>query len=179
MGPSTKELLAVSRAYWPSSLEAYLHPETCPEYQRLQERWRQELAHLDRWHAFLDVIKNDLPRFTVGDATATVDACWRCVVYPREGNSSASDWAVVGCVSILAPVSTLYALHQGEFFSQPSSEMRAISDVLTRSIESTWKAVALSQDITQTPVSLWVDPHQPPDTTLFHALFTSQPGRLP
>ncbi|WP_434385231.1 hypothetical protein [Melittangium boletus] len=179
MNHSIEELLAVARTYWPSSLEASLRPEACPEYHRLQERWRQELAHLDRWHAFLDVLKNDLPGFIVGDATATVDACWRCAVYPREGNASLSDWAVVGCVSILAPVSTLYAVHQGELFSPPPSEMRTISDVLTRRIESTWKVVALSQDITQTPVPLWVDPHRPPSTTLFHALFTSQPKSLP
>ncbi len=179
MKPSIEELLAVARDYWPSSLEASLHPETCPEYHRLQERWRQELTRLDRWYAFLDGLKNDLPGFIVGDATATVDACWRCAVYPRECNASPSDWAVVGCVSILTPVSTLYAIHQGEFFSPPPSEMRAVSDVLTRSIESTWKVVTLSRDITQTPAPLWVDPHQPPDTTLFHALFTSQPGSLP
>lgn len=178
MSLSLEELLAVARAYWPSNLEAYLHPETCPEYQRLQELWRQELAHLDRWNAFLDALKKDLPGFIVGDATTTVDASWRCSFYPREGNASPSG-TVVCCVSILAPVYTLYAIHQGALFCPPPFMPQALSDVLTQSIESTWKVVPLSRDVTQTPVSLWVDPQQPPCTTLFHALFTSQPRSLP
>ncbi|WP_157775088.1 hypothetical protein [Melittangium boletus] len=145
---------------------------------------------METWRTFLDALKGDLPDFVIGDATATVDASLRCAVYPRDNNKPPhADWAVVGCVSILAPVYTLYAVHHEFKGGRPTShelffpplppEWRDISHTIARRIEATFNVSALSRETAEMPIPLCVDPHQPPDTTLFHALFTSRPQSVP
>jgi hypothetical protein len=57
--------------------------------------------------------------------------------------------------------------------------MRAPAGIIARRIVETFGAHALPREIAETAVPLFVDPQQPPNTTLFHALFTSQPERVP
>jgi hypothetical protein len=96
---------------------------------------------------------------------------------------------VVGCVSILAPVYTVYGVRfeYGETtrvlrevtFDPRRPEIRAPAEVITERIEAVFGFSALPREFAETPVPLFVQWKQPPDTTLFHALFTNEPGSLP
>lgn len=184
------QLLAIARNYWPSDKEHYLRPEKSPEVARLQERWEQELKKMDQWGAFVRSLGGDLPEFTVGNVTAPVDACFRCAAYPKtESVSSELRWVLVGCVSILAPVYTVYGVqyrYSGQkrmghelFFEPLPQAVQAPAEVIARRIETALGVSALPREIAETRVPLFVDPQQPPHTTLFHALFTGQPESVP
>jgi hypothetical protein len=58
-------------------------------------------------------------------------------------------------------------------------ETRAPADIIARRIEATFGANMLPREMARTPVPLYVQWKEPPETTLFHALFTSQPESLP
>lgn len=187
---SAEQLTAIACDYWPRSMEAALHPETSPQLERLRERWRQTLADMERWRSFIERLKGDLPGFTVGEISATVDACLRCAVYPRDVDRPPDvDWAVVGCMSILAPVYTVFAVRfayrDGKrvghtlFFDALPQELGGIAGVLSKGLEASFEVQALPREWAARPVPLCVEPHQPPDTTLFHALFTSEPASVP
>ncbi len=185
---STEQLLDIARQYWPSDLETYLRPGSIPEWERLQARWKQEFANMGRWREFLDALEKELPGFTLGNATCPFDACFRCSAYWDVDPSPQLDWAVIGCVSILAPVYTVYGvryelkgkqrLRSTVFLDSLPEEMRAPSEVIARKIEETFGASAFPREWNQHPVPLFVDPQQPPNTTLFHALFTGQPDSV-
>ncbi|QRK14260.1 hypothetical protein JQX13_13480 [Archangium violaceum] len=187
---SAEQLLSIARNYWPSDMESYLRPERSLEVARFQALWRQELGKMGQWGAFVRELNGELPGFTVGNVTAPVDACFRCAAYPETpSESSPFRWVVVGCVSILAPVHSVYGVQyeysggkriRNEVFFEPLPvEMRVPADVLARRIEVTFGARVLPREIAETPVSLFVEPQKPPNTTLFHALFTSQPASVP
>jgi hypothetical protein len=187
---TVEHLLSIARGYWPSDKEHYLRPEQSPEIARFQELWRHELKKMDQWGTFVRNLSGDLPGFTVGNVTAPVDACFRCAAYPEAGHKPHSHrWVVVGCLSILAPVYTLYGVQYrysgtkrtGDevFLELLPPEMRAPADIIARKINETFGAHALPREIAEAAVPLFVDPQQPPNTTLFHALFTSQPERVP
>jgi hypothetical protein len=190
MTPSPEELLAIARSYWRSD-HAYDHvPEHSPESSRLHARWEQELEKLDRWRAFLHGLRQELPGFTLGDATATADACFRCAAYADSGCPRPTfRFVVVGCISILAPLYTLYgvryefigrARHNPQVSFEPlPPEMRPTAEVIARGLEAKFRVRALPPESTRTPVPLIVDWMEPPNTTLFHALFTSRPDSLP
>jgi hypothetical protein len=57
--------------------------------------------------------------------------------------------------------------------------MRAPSAIIARKIEETFGARAFSRELNEVPVPLFVSLKQPPSTTLFHALFTSEPDSVP
>jgi hypothetical protein len=190
MSPSREQLISIARNYWPASGGYYLRQEIGPEAKRLYELWKQELEKIERWWAFLEELERELPEFAIGDATATPDACFRCVAYPA-GNRPlpALRWVVVGCVSILAPVYTVYGV-QFEYsdatrvfravdFDPRQPEARAPAEVIARKIEATFRFSALPREVAETPVPLFVQWKKPPETTLFHALFTNDPGSLP
>jgi hypothetical protein len=190
MSLSPEQLLAVARSYWRSDKNYDLRLESSPEAERFQRLWAQELTKMDQWRAFLRALQAELPDFTVGNATATCDACFRCAAYPATNRELPPlRWVVVGCLSILAPVYTVYGV-QYEYsgtrrisdkvlFEPLPAEMRAPAGVIARSIETTFGASALPRRIAETPVPLIVEPREPPDTRLFHALFTSEPERVP
>jgi hypothetical protein len=190
MSLSSEQLISIARNYWPSRKDHDFRQELGPEMKRLYERWEQELKKIDRWWAFLEELENELPGFTLGDATATPDACFRCVAYPeREGPLPTLRWAVVGCISILAPVYTVYGV-QFEYseaarvlrameFDPLRPEIRGSAETIARRIESTLGASKLPREIADTPIPLFVQWKEPPETTLFHALFTNQPESLP
>jgi hypothetical protein len=190
MTPSIEHLISTARHYWPSDLESYLRPDQSPEVTRLQERWKQELVKVHRWRAFLRDLGGDLPEFIIGDATTTFDASFRCAAYPpRDKIPPHLDWVVVGCVSILAPVYTVYGVqyecsngkrsrHSLLLGSLPP-EMQTPAAAIAKRIQAAFGWGELPREMAETPVALFVDPQQPPNTTLFHALFASQPERVP
>jgi hypothetical protein len=186
MTPSLEDLLALARNYWPSTQDSYLKQEVSPEVERLQQLWEQELRGIDRWWALLKEVEQALPGFKVGDATATRDACFRCVVYPRATHPR---WIAVGCLSILAPVSIVYGVQldyrgaerisqQARFGPLPPETSR-IADVITRKLAATFGATALPRELAQSRVPLFVEFKEPPETLLVHALFTSTPESIP
>ncbi|MFL5343300.1 MAG: hypothetical protein ACJ8AT_00805 [Hyalangium sp.] len=187
---SAEQLLSIAREYWPADQESYVRPDKSPQAARLQKRWKEELEKVDPWRAFLRDLTGELPGFTIGDATTTFDACLRCAAYPeRESTPPHVDWAVVGCISILAPVYTVYGVqyeYSGKerishrvFLEPLPPEMRGPATTIARKIESTFGASLLPREVGEVPIPLFVDPQQPPNTTLFHALFVSQPERVP
>ncbi|MBZ4335525.1 hypothetical protein K8556_32330 [Corallococcus sp. AS-1-12] len=58
-------------------------------------------------------------------------------------------------------------------------ELRGIAEVVAQRIEANYGATALPLEVAQTPVPLYVNFMKPPETTLFHALFTSEPWNIP
>ncbi|RKH54493.1 hypothetical protein D7Y23_00085 [Corallococcus sp. AB050B] len=57
-------------------------------------------------------------------------------------------------------------------------ELQGIADTLARHIEAEYGATALPLEVAQTPVPLYVNLMKPPETTLFHALFTADPWNI-
>ncbi|MFY0562959.1 hypothetical protein ACN28E_03865 [Archangium lansingense] len=194
---SVEYLLSVVQNYWRSDHEFAGKLERSPEPKRFQELWEQELERMEQWWVFLDELRAALPQFSIGDATATCDACFRCSVYTarepvytnQDNEPLARRWGVVGCVSILAPVYTIYGVqydYRGEervadraIFDPLLPEMQAPAEVVARKIEAMFGVGALPREIAETRIPLIVEPREPPETTLFHALFTSLPERVP
>jgi hypothetical protein len=190
MALMVEQLLSIARNYWPSDLESSLRPEKSPEVARLHDLWSQQLKNMGQWAEFVRALNEALPDFTVGNITATFDACLRCGAYPKTNRAPApSGWVVVGCVSILAPVYIIYGMQYeysgakrfGEevFFEPLPARMRAAADTIARKLEATFGARALPRELAETTVPLFVDSRKPPHTTLFHALFSSQPESVP
>lgn len=190
MIPSTEQLISIAREYWPSNMEAYHSPDTCPQFAKLDERWQHELARMERWEAFIRDLEADVPGFSIGNITATPDACLRCGVYNITEKPRTDYWVVVGCMSILAPVYTVYTARvsvvggrrrpqEPQLFGPFPPEMQPIVDATSRRLEATFAVSALPRDVAETPIPLFVEPLSPPETTLFHALFTSVPASIP
>jgi len=191
MSLSTEHLLEIARNYWRADKDYELRQEKSPEFARFEARWNQALEGIERWREFLRELKQELPDFTVGDGTATPDACFRCVAYPVRGRPLPPfDWVVVGCVSILAPIYIVYGVEYGRVgtrkrlnprvrFEPFPSEMRHPADVIARKLEQSFRVDKLPRESAETPVPLVVQWVEPPETTLFHALFTNEPGNVP
>lgn len=187
---SIEQLLAIVRNYWPSEdLDVYCGFKRTPEVERFDELWKRELEKLDRWRAFLASFRAELPEFILSDITAPVDASFRCGAYAKaDPQQPHREWIVVGCLSILAPVYTVYGVQYTDdgkkrshelFFEPLPPEMRAPADLIARRIEARFEASALPRELAETPIPLYVEPRKPPDTTLFHALFIGDPERVP
>ncbi|HEX5751118.1 MAG TPA: hypothetical protein VFZ09_33140 [Archangium sp.] len=187
---SAEQLLGIARSYWRSDKDYYLRQEKSPETERLQALWERELEKVERWKAFLKDLQQELPGFSIGNVVTTADASFRCIAYPVKGTPPPSfDQAVVGCVSILAPVYIIYGVEYERTGASRSNPrivfeplppgMRFPADVIARRIEAVFGVSALPRDIAEVPVPLFVEWKEPPNTTLFHALFTSEPGNLP
>ncbi|HYO64892.1 MAG TPA: hypothetical protein VEU33_02315 [Archangium sp.] len=153
---STEELLAIARKYWRAD-KAY---DGSREHKRLTDLWAQKLETLGQWWALLDELKRELPGFTLGNATATPAACFRCAAYsPVDNPSSARRFIVVGCVSILAPVYTVYGVeyvvvdkkrHDRRVFFEPlPAEMRHPAEAISRRIEANFRVEALPRDMVE------------------------------
>jgi hypothetical protein len=183
---SAEHLLSIARTYWPSTQDY----QSSPEVERFWNRAAQEFQKMDQWREFLRALGEELPGLTLANITTTRDACFSCAAYLNTGRKY--PWlepVVVGCVSILAPVYTVYGVQfeyngaklmsEQVFFEPLPPEMRAPADVIARNIEATFGVQALPRELAETPIPLFVDPREPPDTTLFHALFTSLPERVP
>ena len=188
--PSKGELLAIVQNYYDSSNRFLYTPETSQETKRLQALWTQRLENLGPWNAFLDELESELPNLIVGDTLSTSDGGPRCLVYPpKESRSPTTNWVVVGCVSLLAPVYIVYGVecayatdglrNEKASFEKPPPSMALPTQIVARKIETTFGFSAISREIAGTPVPLFVGGREPSDATLFHALFTSDPSIIP
>lgn len=185
---SAEQLLAIARNYFRSDKEYENKLVNSPEHIRLCDLWDEKLKKLDQWWAFLEELEKELPGFTIGDGTATANTSFRCSAYPPRDPTYLRPWVVVGCVSILAPIYTVYGVqfeysgkkHSGYkvFLDVLPPEMRYPAEVIARRLEATFEVRALPHEIAQTPIPLIVDWKEPPHTTLFHALFTSEPQSI-
>lgn len=196
---SAEELLAVVRQYWRSDHEFDDKLERSPELKRFHAVWKQALKNLDQWRALMDELRVAFPHLNIGHATATCDSCFKCMVYTnrepvpsdrQEDEPRSRGWAVVGCLSVLAPVYTVYGVQYDYYkgreviaarlFLEPlPPEMQVLAEVIARKIEAMYGAEALPREIAEIRVPVIVHRKEPPETTLFHALFTPDPENLP
>lgn len=190
---SAEELLSIARRYWRADDDYYSRGAKSPEARRFEALWKQTLPRMDEWRAMLEELRRDLPGLAIGQTTTTIDACFRCSVYPpNEQPRPPRRWVVVGCMSILAPVYTVYGLryeyrpdallkvtNEELFFDELPPEMRGPGSALAQRIEARFRASRLPPEIAATPIPLFVETQAPPRTTLFHALFSSEPRSVP
>ncbi|MFP2907574.1 hypothetical protein ACLESD_21500 [Pyxidicoccus sp. 3LFB2] len=187
---TAQQLLEVASRYRDTTKDYYLRQEASPQHERLEALWKQELLKLDRWHAFLRSLGQAHPGFTFGDGTAPLAPCFRCVAYPaRDYPHPAVPWAVVGCISILAPVYALYGVEfelEGSLrrkstvhFAPLPGSMAAVARSIGQRLEAEFQVTELPRELARTPVPLFVESKQPPATTLFDALFTDRPEVIP
>jgi hypothetical protein len=191
MALTTEQLLSIARNYWPGDMDTYLRPETSVFHARFEELSDREFKRIDEWRAFVRALRGELTSdLKVCDITAPGDGCFRCAAYFHEVRTPPNiEWVVVGCVSMLAPVYTIYGVqseYRGKkrirdtvFYEPLPLDMQAIADVMARGIRVTFGVEALPREIAETRVPLFVFPVVPPDTTLFHAFFISRPERVP
>jgi len=189
--PLTAEsLITLVCNYYRADRDFDIRRENSPEGERFLTRWEQEIEKMDQWDAFVRELKAALPGLKVGNITSTCDASFRCAVYPRVDIPPVQSlWVVVGCVSILAPVYAIYGLQLGYrgkkrieervFLESLPPEMQVPAEVVARKLEATFGVTALPHELARTPVPLIVEFKEPPHTTLFDALFISQPDSVP
>jgi hypothetical protein len=183
-------LIALVRNYYRADRDFDLGLENSPEAERFLTLWVQERKKMDQWDAFVDDVGAAFPRLMVSNITSTCDASFRCAVYSRGVNDPPpSRWVVVGCVSILAPVYAVYGVRfrlqdkrrttDQVFLESLPPEMQAPAEVMARKLEATFGVTALPHELARAPVPLIVEFKEPPYTTLFDALFISQPDSVP
>ncbi|RKH14262.1 hypothetical protein D7V97_03525 [Corallococcus sp. CA053C] len=189
MLPSTAELLAIARHFWPAPGPGD-SDETSPEYVRLFKRWDEAIQDLPQWHGFLEHLDTLLPGFTLGDGTGPTRVSFRCVAYPAKGIPMPPiPWAVVGCMSILAPVFTVYGIsfeYQGRKRSKAQLHLDPLPEAMTgtarliaQELKARYNVSELPREVAATPVPVVVEWTRPPQTTLFDALFDSEPTSVP
>ncbi|MCY1017864.1 hypothetical protein [Pyxidicoccus sp. MSG2] len=186
---SVEKLMAIARDHWRADKDYDFRLDRSPETQRLDQRWERAVEEMDRWRALLGSVREELTDFRIGNITSTCDACLRCGAYPESNRQDPTlSWVVVGCLSILAPVYTVYGVRREyrgkkrieEVLFEPLPELlRAPARIIARNIETRYEATLLPREVADTPVPLIVEPREPPETTLFHALFLSEPARVP
>ncbi|AKJ00353.1 Hypothetical protein AA314_01979 [Archangium gephyra] len=64
------------------------------------------------------------------------------------------------------------------FFDPLPPEMQALAEVVGRKIEAMFGAEALPRELAETRIPLIVEFLEPPATTLFHALFSTDPENV-
>lgn len=188
MLPTREELLAIARLYFrPDDPYTGKPPFHTPENLRFDELWEHQLAqNRDRWRAMVKAIGREFPTFSLWDITATCDSSFKVGAYPARGRPLPPiPWVVVGALSILAPIYTVYAIayepvagarpKERVLYGPLPPEMRQPADVIARHIEQDFEATALPPEVAATPIPLRVELLEPPQTTLFHAFFSSCP----
>jgi len=189
------QLAAIARRYWRNDKIYDSGTAPSPEYLELCLRWQEVNEHVDEWYDFARKLRTVLPHLKIGNHAAACDAAWKYLAYEQfRSGSSEFRFVVVGCVSLLAPVYTLYGVeydfgepsHTGRKLLNPRLSliplppaMREIGAAMGREIEAYFGAELISRELLETPVSLIVNFKEPPHTTLLHALFTEQPENLP
>ncbi|AFE03751.1 hypothetical protein COCOR_00863 [Corallococcus coralloides DSM 2259] len=193
MTPSTEDLLAIARLYWGADQAYIFRQEPSPEDLRYEALWDEKNKEGPRWGALLRELRKELPDCKVCDYTPPLaNPSFGALVYPpyeRIMSRPQFIWTVAGYLSILAPVYTVHCVrHQyvgkrcldSKVFLGPIPlELRSIAEVVAQRIEAEYGATALPLEVAQTPVPLYVNFMKPPETTLFHALFTSEPWNIP
>jgi hypothetical protein len=189
---SSENLLAIARKYWRADKVYDGRLVNSPEYDRLCDLWEERLRNdLERWTAFLEALRPELPGFDLGSATVpSSSSSFRCVAYARSPRQSPPfHFAVVGCVSILAPLYSVYGVqydfvgpeqHNPRVSFEPlPPEMREPADIIAQKIEAMFEVRRLPREVADKPVPLFTPWKEPPETTLFDVLFDSQPDNLP
>jgi hypothetical protein len=190
MTPSKEELINIVRKYYDSSNAFVFTTELSPEVNRHYGIWEQWAANMGPWRAFRAALDSALPNYRIGETYPSADGGPRCMIrLPKESRSPTFNWAVVGCVSLLAPVYFVYGVeydyvdgrlrNQKASFGQPPPGMVFPTQVVARTIEKIFGFSALPRELAETPVPLYAGLLEPPKTTLFHTLFTSDPGNIP
>lgn len=190
MLPSKEDLIAIVRQYYDPSKDFLFTTETSPETKRRQALWKQWIENMEPWKAFRARLRRELPSYSTGETYATDDGAARCLLHlPKESWSPKSNWEVVGCVSLLAPVYFVYGVEYDYIdgraqnykasFEQPPPSMLLPTQVVARTIETMFGFNALPREIAETPVHLFAGLLEPPKTTLFHTLFTNAPSSVP
>lgn len=194
--PYTREqLISIAQQYFRNDREYEDSGRLSPEAQRFHDRWAEEIKRLDWWHGFSEELRRSFPHLVTGNHPATCDSSWKYLVYENTGcKPPAFRFVVAGCVSVLAPVYTIYAVQYdfGEYYMTGPRrlnprlsltpfppEMREIGDIMARKIEEYFKAELLPREILETPVPLIANFQEPPHTNLLHVLFSSEPCALP
>ncbi|WP_147441940.1 hypothetical protein [Corallococcus exercitus] len=192
MTPSAEDLLAVARLYWGAD-EAYLfRQDPSPEDLRYEALWAEKNVERSRWGSFVKTLRKVLPGCDAWDyAPGLANPSFGVLIYPhqeRDMMRPQTRWTVAGYLSILAPVYTVHCvrrvflgkhlLEAKAFLGPIPLELQDVASTVARRIEEEFGATALPLDVAQTPVPLYVNFMKPPATTLFHALFTSEPENI-
>lgn len=187
---SAEGLIKVVRSYYDSSNDFLFTSEPSPEENRRQALWTQWIENMEPWRAFRAKLRIELPNYVIGETYASADGGPRCIIYPpKESRTPSSNWIVVGCVSLLAPVYFVYGAEcdyiEGGLrnirasFEPPPPNMSLPAQVIAETIETSFGFSAVPREVAEAPVPLFAGRLQPPNTTLFHTLFTSAPNSIP
>ena len=167
--PTASQLVELVHHYLPANIwESEPGYGATPEYQRLKAaRIAATETGKARWKAFLARLREDVPRCAVEDWTILIsDNCWRVRVHlphrvPVDGGGEEFR-AVVGLVSIFAPVAATYtsfkqriAEHRwcpSQTFYEPMPATREYEEVLMRLLRDELGAPRLSNETLFTPV---------------------------
>lgn len=190
MLPSREELITLVRQHYPSSNALMFTSERSPETRRLDDKWEHWVSNLESWDAFRDELSRALPHHIIGETYPSMEGGPRGVIYmPQEAWAPHANWDVVGCMSLLAPVYFVYGV-EWDFldgrrqnlrarFSSPPPSMAGPARVIAETMERMLGLAPLPRELADTPVPVYAGSLEPHETTLFHALFTSAPQRIP
>jgi hypothetical protein len=190
MSYSKEDLLTIAQKYYDSSNSVPPSVEPSPEALSRHSLWEQWISDMSSWYALRDTLSSALPGYITGETYSSSDGGPRCMVYPpEESGAPTSNWIVVGCVSLLAPVYFVYGVEQDNIggrlrnskasFEPPPTDMIVPARLVARTIETVLGYSPLPQEIAATPVPLFIEALEPPETTLFHVLFTNEPSNIP
>jgi hypothetical protein len=190
MPPSKEDLIAIVRQYYDSSNAFLSTSEPSPETKRRQALWTQWTDNMEHWKAFRARLKSELPNHDTGATYSAHDGGPRCMIYPpKESLAPSSNWVVVGCISLLAPVYFVYGVkcdyakdhfHNDRASFEPTPPYMLLpAQVVARTIEAMFGFSAIPRELAETPVPLYAGLIEPPQTTLFHTLFTNDPSSIP
>jgi|SRR6218665_17270 len=190
MLPSKETLTEVVQHYYNSSSDFLFTLEPSLEESRRQALWTRWIENMEPWKAFRARLRSELPDYGTGETYSSADGGPRCMIYPPKNSLTASsNWIVVGCVSLLAPVYFVYGvecdyaegrlLNDRASFGQPPPSMAFPAQVVAGTIEAVFGYGMVTREVAETPVALFAGLLEPPKTTLFHTLFTSAPHSIP
>ncbi|WP_434388149.1 hypothetical protein [Melittangium boletus] len=190
MLPSKEDLISIVQKHYDSTNAFMFTAGLTPEAKRLNGAWKKWIDNRDSWHTFRDELSRLLPSYVIGETYPSMDGGPRCIVYhPIDSCTLESNWDVVGCMSLLAPVYFVYGV-QWEYvegirknfrasFAQPPPIMAEPAQVMARTIEKIFGFDAIPYELATTPVGLYAGLLEPHETTLFHTLFTNEPQSIP
>ncbi|XXF80671.1 hypothetical protein P2318_13235 [Myxococcaceae bacterium GXIMD 01537] len=189
MTTSAEQLLALVRPYWRTDDSYAVRGERSPGTGQLHTRWEEARALDPRWKAALAALGEALPDYSIRDITTPRDAGFRCAsIPPAEQQKPSLRWGIGGCLSIIAPFYAVYGVRylyrrkrliRIELHFDPLlPNMRPAAEATAKQLETHFGVSRLPLELANTRIPLYVDAEEPPRTTLFHALFTSQPESL-
>ncbi|MBM7118371.1 hypothetical protein [Archangium primigenium] len=190
MPPSKEDLISIVQKHYDSTNAFMFTTGLTPEAKRLDSAWKKWIQNRAPWHAFRYELSRALPSHIIGETYPSMDGGPRCIVYqPRASWTARSNWDVVGCVSLLAPVYFVYGVQWDYIdgvrqnfsanFGQPPPIMAEPVQVMTKSIEKTFGFEVIPPELANTPVALYAGLLEPHETTLFHTLFTNESHNIP